>query len=312
MPPGINEVHVSAPLTNLAIQFRNPAFVASEIFPVIPVKHEADKYYKFLREELRRVNSLRAVGARSKEVKWGVTEGTYKAEEYALSALVADRIIANSDVAIRPEMNTTNKLMKWIMLDYESRVQAIAQDTSKVGGSHVPTIKWDGGGTVTIEADVDTGKQAMRRGAGVIPNKIVMNAEVKDVVKKDSTVRNLIRYTMPAASGLLTDGELPPVLWNMKTVVAGSVEDTANEGQDASISDVWNDNVVLVFVDAAPSLDALTFGFTMRVRQGGKLDAVTTKWREPGRKGNFVEPSVIQAEEVCAAECAYIIADTLS
>ncbi|KKK70436.1 hypothetical protein LCGC14_2924000, partial [marine sediment metagenome] len=108
-------------------------------------------------------------------------------------------------------------------------------------------IKWDGT-SPTIEADIDTAKKSVRQNAGVLANKIIMSADVKDVVKKDSTVRNLIRYTMPAAAGLLTNGELPPVLWNLKTIIGNSIENTANEGQANAITDVWNDNVSVMYV----------------------------------------------------------------
>lgn len=306
----VSDVHVSVPMTNLAIRWRNPAFIAPELMPIIAVMKEADKYYKFFKEELRRIDTKRAMGAESHEVKWKVTTNTYVAEEYALKGLVADRLRANSDAAIRPEMTTTQKLLKWIMLDYEYRVQQLAQATGNVGSSSTPNPKWNGT-SPTIETDVDTAKNAVRQGAGVLPNKIVMSADVKDVVKKDSTVRNLIRYTMPAAANLLTSGELPPVLWNLKVVVGNSIQDTANEGQTVSIADVWNDNVWIGFVEPTPSVDTLTWGFTMRVRQGGRLEIVVTKWRENARKGDMIEPSVIQAEEICATDCAYLLTDSI-
>jgi len=307
----VGDVHISTPLTNLAISFGNLGFIASELMPIIPVLKEADYYYVFQKEELRRINSLRVMGAEAHEVDWAVTSETYKAEEYALRMLVPDRLVTNADPAVRPEMNTAKKLLAWILLDYEKRVQALVQEPGGVLASATPAEKWDGTSPV-IETDVDTAKKSVRQNAGAMPNTILMSADVKDVVKKDSTVRNLIRYTMPAAAGLLTSGELPPVLWNLKTVIGNSVENTANQGQTNVIADVWNDNVLVSHIDPTPSLEALTHGFTMRVRQNGKLDVVVSKWREDKRKGNMIEVSVIQAEEICADECGYLITDALS
>ncbi len=306
-----SDVHVSAPLSNLAISYRNLGFVASEFLPIMPVKFEADKYYKFYKEELRRIKALRAMGAESHEVKWTVTTETYTAEEYALKQIVPDRLRANADPAIRPEQVTTKKLLSWLYLDYEKRAQALVQEAAGVTAGATPTVKWDGT-SPTIEDDVDTAKKSIRQNAGVLPNKILMSADVKDVVKKDSVIRNLIRYTMPAAAGLLTSGELPPVLWNLKTVIGNSIENTAREGQTNVIADVWNDNVLVAYVDPTPSLDALTLGFTMRVKQGGTLEVLVTKWREDSRKGDMVEVSIIQDEKICATECGYLITDSLA
>ncbi len=70
MPDPAN-VHIDQALTNFAISYRNLAMVASEILPIVPVIKESDKYYKFGREELRDIDSARAVGAEAKEVEGG-------------------------------------------------------------------------------------------------------------------------------------------------------------------------------------------------------------------------------------------------
>lgn len=311
--PEPGNVHIDSALTNLAIQYRNLSLVADQVFPVVPVIKESDKYYKFSREELREVETLRAVGAESNEVDWDVTSETYSAEEYALKKLVPDRIVRNSDIAIRPRANTVNKLMRWIMMGYERRVQALAQSRTFVTAGATPAIKWDGT-SPTIEANVDTAKQSVEDNAGVYPNAILMNTRVKDVVKKDSTVRNLIRYTVTGAAGreLLVNGELPPVLWNLKTIIAGSVENTANQGQTDVIAKIWNDNVLVFFVEPNLSLDALTLGYTLRIRINGRLDAIVKTWREEKRDGEMIEPKIIQDEKIVATECGYLITDVLT
>ena len=309
--PKKGDIHVDQAMTNLAISYRNPGFIADQVMPIVPVKKESDKYFKFSKEELRNIESLRAIGAKSHEVNWDVTSETYSAEEYALSMLVADRIVNNSDMPVRPRITTTKKLVDWLRLGYEKRVQKIAQDTANVTGSAAASPKWDGT-SPTIETDVDTAKKSVRQNAGVMANRILLSADVKDVVKKDSTVRNLIRYTMPAAAGLLTSGELPPVLWNLKTVIGNSIENTATEGQTNVIADVWNDNVLVYYVEANLAIDVLTYGYTLRVKQKGKLDILVVTWREDARKGDMLEASMIQDEKVVAEECAYLITDVLS
>lgn len=310
MPDPAN-VHIDAVLTNLAIHYLNPAFVAPEFLPIIPVVKESDKYYKFGKEELRDIDSLRAVGAEAKEVDWDVSSETYSAEEYALKKLVPDRIVQNSDKPIRPKKTTTNKLMKWIGIGYEKRAQTLIQSRTNITRGGTPSIKWDASSGVTIEKNVDTAKESIRTNSGATANRILLSVPVKNVVKIDGTVRDLIRYTMPAASKLLTDGELPPVLWNLKTVIAGSIENTANEGQSDAIGDIWNDAVLVAYVDPDPSLETLTLGYTMRVKVNGKLDVVVKKWRVDKRDGEMIQVAVIQDEKIVAEECGYILTDVL-
>lgn len=56
--PQRGNVHIDAALTNLAIQYRNLAFVAEYVLPPLPVMKESDKYYVFSREKLREIDLI--------------------------------------------------------------------------------------------------------------------------------------------------------------------------------------------------------------------------------------------------------------
>ena len=309
MPGKPSDVHVNAPLTNFALQFRNRAFVAEEVFPVVPVMKESDVYYTFSREELRDVDTLRAAGALAKEVEWVPSTATYTAEEYALRHLLADRIVNNADSPVRPRLNTTAKLMKWIQLGQEKRVQAIAQASGNSVATVAASPKWDGT-SPTIEKDIDTAKDSVRNNAGVEPNAILFAENVKDVVKRDSTLRDLIRYVVnggPGNKDLLINGELPPVMFNLVIIVAGATEDTSKIGASSSISKIWADSVPVFYREMAVSLDAVSWGYIMRVQ-----NPIVTSYRSEERKGEYIETSIIQDEKLVTTNAANLITDVLS
>ena len=309
MPSKPSDVHVNVPLTNFALQFRNRAFVAEEVFPVVPVVHESDVYYTFSREELRDVDTLRAAGTLAKEVEWVPSTATYTAEEYALRHLLPDRIINNADVPVRPQMNTTSKLMKWIMLGQELRVQQVAQNSGNVVATVAASPKWDGT-SPTIEKDIDTAKDSVRNNAGVEPNAILLAENVKDVVKRDSTLRDLIRYVINLGAGnrdLLMNGELPPVMFNLAIIVAGATQDTSKLGASSSIAKIWGDSVPVFYREQAVSLEALSWGYIMRVRT-----PMIKSYRDEHKDGEYIQASIIQAEELVTSNAANLITDVLS
>lgn len=309
MPSKPSDVHVDAPLTNFALQFRNRAFVAEELFPIVPVVKESDLYYTFSREELRDIETLRAAGALAKEIDWVPSTAQYVAEEYALRHLLADRIVSNADIPVRPRMNTVSKLMKWLMLGYEKRVQAIAQASGNSVATVAASPKWDGT-SPTIEKDIDTAKDSVRNNAGVEPNAILFAENVKDVVKRDSTLRDLIRYVINLGAGnrdLLINGELPPVMFNLAIIIAGATEDTSKIGATSSIAKIWNDAVPVFYREMAVSLDAISWGYTMRVQT-----PIVTSYRDEARKGEYIEASIIQDEELVTSNAANLITDVLS
>ena len=307
--PQIGDVHVNQPLTNFALQFRNRAFVADEVFPIVPVMKESDVYYTFSREELRDVDTLRAAGALAKEVEWVPSTASYTAQEYAMRHLLPDRIVNNADSPVRPQLNTTAKLMKWISLGIEKRVQAIAQNSNNAVATVAASPKWDGT-SPTIEKDIDTAKDSVRNNAGVEPNAILLAENVKDVVKRDSTLRDLIRYVINLGAGnkdLLINGELPPVMFNLAIIIAGAVEDTSKIGQSSSISKIWLDSVPVFYREMAVSLDAISWGYQMRVQ-----NPLVVTYRDEPRKGNWIEASVLQAEKLVTSSAANLITDVLS
>lgn len=309
MPQRPSDVHVNQPLTNFALQFRNRAFVAEQVFPVVPVMKESDVYYTFSREELRDVDTLRAAGALAKEVEWVPATATYTAQEYALRHLLPDRIVNNADSPVRPRLNTTAKLMKWIMLGIEKRVQAIAQNSSNSVATVAASPKWDGT-SPTIEKDIDTARDSIRNNAGVEPNRILLAENVKDVVKRDSTLRDLIRYVIGLGDGnrdLLMNGELPPVIFNLVPIIAGATEDVSRLGASSSISKIWNDNVPVFYSEQSVSLDAISWGYIMRVQ-----NQIVKSYRDEHRNGEYIEASIIQAEQLVTTNAANIITDVLS
>lgn len=301
--PRISDVHVSAPLTNLAIRYKNMAFVGERILPVVPVIKEADKFYVFSQEELKdETKSLRAAGAEAHEIDWDITTSTYSAEEYALRHLVPDRVVANADNAVRPKITATYKLTNKILLGRERAIATLVQATGNVGSSATPSIKWNGT-SPDIESDVDTAKNAVRTACGTEATSIVIPYRVAQIVKRDSTVRNLIRYTVPGDT-LLRNGDLPPVLWNLEVIIAGAIRDTAQDGQSVSLSDVWVDNVLVFYKENAPSLESLSLGYVFRVG-----NFVVKTYRVDTRGGDMIEVSVIQDEKIAATACGYLITD---
>lgn len=298
-------VHVDAPLTNVAIKYKNLALVAERLLPIVPVAKESDKYYVFRREELIIEKALRAAGAEAKEISWDVDTATYSAEEYALKHLVPDRIMNNADNPVRPKITSTQKLTEKLLLAQERRVQQLVQSSVNVTQGAAAAVQWDQA-SPNIESDVDTAKDGVRLGAGVEPSSILLAYKVAQIVKRDTTVRNLIRYTVPGDI-LLRNGDLPPVLWNLEVIVAGAVRNTANDNATESIKDIWTDDVLVFYKEATPSLDVLSLGYQFRVG-----NFVTKTYRVEERAGDMIEVSVIEDEKLVAPACGYLILNSCS
>jgi hypothetical protein len=314
--PTPSDYHVNALLTNFAIEKGvGGAFAADLIYPVIPVKKESDTYWSYPSPELRDdVDALRAAGDMAKEVDWKPTTATYSAKEYALRRALPWRALDNADDPNRVKMETVRKLVHKIRLGIEKRIKSVVMSTTYITNNTSPSVKWDASsGTINIEGNIDAAKEAVVAACGHEPNVIVIPPAVARVVKRNSTLRDLVRYTDPK---LLINGDLPPVLFNLRVVIPGAIELTSNPAQTDSIARIWStDNVLVAYVDDALDTESITLGKQFRVKkrmQGDDLPIMVREYENTEREATFIEVSVIQDEKLVSAACGYLLTDVLT
>ena len=308
--PNKDAVHIDKALTNLSIRYTNAAYIGETMFPIVPVAKESDKYFIYGKEHYARHGTLRADGSESNEFNWTVDTDTYTCEEYALHTAVTDRERANADAPISPDIDAAEMLTDAIKLDWEVRYQtsATAAASYATGHSAAAATQWNNS-TGTVQSDILTGQEVVRRGCQRFPNTMFIPSRVAMYVAQNSVIQDLIKYTH---NDLLVRGPeaswvLPPVLWGMKVVVMMAVQNTANLAQAESLADIWDDTVILAYVNPGPGLKKITWGYTIQVRNWQ-----TKKWREESRESDIVEVSVIRDAKITCPACAYRIQNTLA
>ena len=321
--PKVNEVHIDAALTNVALGYHPAGMIAEKIFPILPVKFESDKYYEWNKGDAFRVpdNTVRADGTKSKRIGFNISSTTYSAEEYALNIQVTDRQKANADSVINLRSAKTRRLKDILLLDQEIRVAKLLTtqgnwaSTNRVQRSG--TQQWNNANFVTadktygIEATIDTGKEAVRRGTGGLePNTIIIPSAVAKIVKRDATLRDLIKYTH---ADLLVDGDLPPKLWGMNVLIPKATKNTNKEGNATqTLSDVWGNHVVMLYVTPNAVIDEVTAGYIFRVVNEAHSPWAACVWREKAEKAEVIETEVCQSEKLVCNVAGYFIEDAIA
>jgi hypothetical protein len=279
------------------------------MFPVVGVAKETDKYFIYGKEHFAQHGTLRADGTESGEYNWTVSNATYTCEEYALHVAVTDRERKNADVPIKPDIDATEALTDAIKLDWEIRAQAEATAAASVATGHTAaaSTQWDNA-TGTVEGDILTGQEVVRRAVARYPNTIFIPSRVAMYVAQNTNIKDLIKHTH---DDILKVGPgswvLPSMLWGMRVVITMSIKNTANLGAASeTIADVWDDTVIMAYIAPSPGLKTLSWGYTFQT-QGW----TTKKWREEARNSDIVEVSVIRDLKVTCTDCAYTITNCL-
>src|SRR5579864_5173194 len=93
--PTAQSVHLDAILTNMSIAYLQDlnAFVATKVFPVVPVVKQSDRYYIFDKQSFLRDDvQMRAPGEESAGSGYTVSRDGYYATVWALHKDIADQI----------------------------------------------------------------------------------------------------------------------------------------------------------------------------------------------------------------------------
>jgi hypothetical protein len=321
--PKVNEVHIDAAISSVLLGYHPQGMIAEKIFPIVSVKKESDKYYEWNKGEAFRVpdTTLRADGTRSKTLGFSLTTSAYLAEEYALNCEITDRQKDNADSVINLRSSKSKRVKDILMLDQEIRVatllttQANWASTNRVQLSG--TQQWNNAAydnTVAasmIESRVDVAKEAVRtQTGGYEPNTVIIPSAVAKIIKKDSKVRDLIKYTH---ADLLVDGDLPPKLWGMKVMIPKASKNTNVEGNATqTLTDVWGKHVVLLYVPESAALDEFSCGYIFRVSNGAHTPWGARTWREEAEKKEVIEVEVCQDEKLVSNVGGYLIEDCIA
>jgi hypothetical protein len=204
-------------------------FISPSCVTNISVMKESNKYATYPRGYFWRDEAeVRPLGGRPVQVSYKVLPKTYLAEEWALEHTIDDRQRANTDNPINLDENAVNLLTQKQLIRAD-RIWATNFFTAGVwphqaaGGTDF--IQFDDANSKPIET-IDTQKEVIAEATGFMPNKLIIGAQVKKVLRSHPDIADRIKYT---GIGVADNAKLAE-LFDVDTVaVARSVYNAAAE-----------------------------------------------------------------------------------
>ena len=302
--PEPSNVHTDKILTNISIQYRNAAFVGTQLLPIVPVKKKSDIYYIYnsKADRFRIPKTLRAPKTESRTVDWKVDEDSYNCNEYALNDLIDDIERDNADKPLNLEVDTVEFLTDIIQLGLEMRIKTVV--TAALGAGVTPTTKWSTPASSDPIADIETGKQAIHAVIFKEPNVLLLGKSVYDVLKHHPDILDRIKYVQ---KGVVTAELLASVFEVEKVIIGKAGYNTAKEGKAASYSYLWGKNAILAYVEPRPGIKKFSLGYTF---QSQKFK--TRRARIETKHSDWFEAGNIETEKIVCAACGYRISDAVA
>lgn len=324
------DVHVNSALSNVARAYVQSAdgFIATRVFPSVPVSKQTDFFYRYSRADWNR-NSMRRRAPRTEAVVagFGTDRDTYAAEVWALAGDIADETRANADSFWNLDRDMTNFLMMKAMISREVNFAThyLAADVwaNEVDGvaSNPGTgerLQWDNASSTPIE-DIRALKRQIQTTTGFKPNKLTLGANVYDALLDHPDVIDRIKYSSSSTQPAVVNRTTLAALFEVDDVlVAEAIQNSAAEQADStsaaneSSGQIVGNHALLTFSPPAPSLMMPSAGYTFTWTGliGGGNDGVRiAKWREQNIWSDRVEAAQAYDQKLMAADLGGIFLD---
>jgi hypothetical protein len=320
--PTKSDIHVDRPLTNISIAYiqRAEDFIASKVFPIVPVMKQSDKYFIYSRESWFRSDAqLRGPGTISAGSGFELTTATYSADVYAIHKDVSDQVRANADAPIQLDRNATEYVTQQLLLKRElTWAEAFfttglwtgaSTGTDLVGGTDFTV--WDDVSSTPIN-DITEQADAMAKKTGFRPNTLVLGPEVYTQLKNHPDVLDRVKYTQ---RGVVTEEILASLFDVRRVMVARAIKITTNEGATATYAYVHGKNALLCYVAPAAGLMVPTAGYTFTWQGlfGAGRDGMRVKnFRLEERESDRIEGELSYDQKVVGADLGVFFSAAVS
>jgi hypothetical protein len=250
-------------------------YIATKVFPRVPVQKQSDLYWKYSKSDWRRTDvTKRAPSTESPGVGWNMLTDSYFAHVYAVHKDIDDQVRANADSNFSLDRDSTQFITNQLLLkrdiDWTARYFTTGVWTDKTGVSGTPSTnqfkQWDQSGSDPLN-DVSGYIVDFTQLTGFRPNFMVIGPYVMKALKNHSLILDRIKYTQ---RGVITEDllaslfDIPRVLVPYATqTTTPQLDDAKSQDAAATYSFITGAKAVLMgYAPAAPSLMTPSCGYT--------------------------------------------------
>jgi len=311
MQPTGNDVQLVEPvLTNMLLGYMQDdmRFIAPRVFPYVTVAKDSGTYGIFTKKYwFSDKMEPRAYGGDYPRTGFGVESSTYATLQYALAVPIADETRANSTLPMDLESAAARYLAQQSLIRKERAFSADFMKTSVWGTDDTSAADWSNFSTSDPVANVETAKRTISANTGFAANTMVMGEIVRSSLINHPDLLDRVKYTAAATQAAIEQA-IAAIFGVQNFWVSMASYNSANEGQDASMSAIIDDDCLICHVSPNPGIFTASAGYTFTWAPGGGAGSIYNV------RDNFNDADIIKAKEqwdqkVVAADLGYFYSD---
>lgn len=233
-------------------------FIAQEVAPVIDV---AEPFGNFgiipVGQLLQNPQTERSVRSAYQRGAFTFQPSTYQTVEHGWEEPVDEREAKMYGSYFNVELMCALRAYRFILQGFEQEAAGVYFNTGTFTGAMTGAAAhlWSARTTATPRDDVETACQAVFANSGMWPNGIIMSRSLfRECIRTDD-VTGLIKYSglQDPRMSEISAAALAQVFNVERIYVANQAQNTADEGQTASLSSIWDKTMCFVGVFADPN-----------------------------------------------------------
>jgi hypothetical protein len=286
------------------------SFVGMQLAPVFNTGEQSAKYYVFGDENERDIPDLKGRAPSSPYPRTSITlsDDSFDCVNRGIEIPVDDNERAKYADAFAADAAAMRRAALIVSINHEKRVKTLA--TSGAVTSSSPSTKWDAASGSDPLGDVDTAREAIYTATGGEANVMIINRAVYNVLREHAAILDKYKHTQP---GIITSELLANVFGVQRLIVAGALENTANEGQTATPAQIWGDSVILAIASNSPDLESPNFMRTFNWSdRSGPNGVLVETYREDAVESDIHRAKQHTDEKITGASLGYHLSDVLT
>lgn len=299
MIPTKSQVHVDKILTNIAVAYRNKKYIWRDVAPVIPVKFESDKYYKFPSARwFTNEAARRAPGTKARLSGFSITTDSYNCDEFALATKIADRVLANTDSPLTLRAAKAAYVADKVDMARDIELATLVNATGTWGTDKTLSATWDSDSATPIE-DIIEAQDTVATATGEELNTGVLGREVWSQLRRHPDILDILSAT----ERQIATPQLLAQAFDIERILVGrTIKNTANPAQTASMSQIWGKHAFFAYITPTPGIMTPTALYTFMSR-----DARVRTWYDEPEEATYIESGNVLDFKVVAADVGYYI-----
>lgn len=225
-------------------------FIGTRVYPVFDCALKAGNFSRLPIEQLLKTGETkRAPGAGYNRDKFQFEQDSFACVEHGAEEPIDDNEKATYAYTIDYDMVASGRAMNKVLRNLEIEIAASLFNATVWTGATLTTAvgtEWSTASSCTPIDNVLDALQKVRESSTMMPNAVVMTWKVFKNIKKSDQIMDQVKYSGIDDPKKVTTQMLAALFEVEEVIVAGAMQNSATEGQTASLADIWDDEYVSV------------------------------------------------------------------